>query len=198
MPAALVIALGIVLGLSAGGRVWNLRDLRLSWSWLVIPSYLVQALSRGRLPGFSEHNGAMSVVWVVSSIALAASLMIDLGGPGVFLIWAGTLANVVVFLVNGAMPVRIPEAFANLTSGTTALGDPGFYRAMNEATVAGWFGDILPASFAGRTLMLSVGDMLLLVGAMVAIVAAMTRHGDTPCDGDAPMCGVASTKHMEY
>jgi len=198
VPAALVIALGLVLGLSAGGGVWNLQDLRLSWAWLVIPSYLAQALSRGRLPGFGEHNETMSAVWVVSSIALAVSLMIDFRSPGVFLIWAGTLANVVVFLVNGAMPVSVPEAFANLASGPSALRDPGFYRAMNDATVAGWLGDALPASFAGRTLMLSVGDMLLLVGAIVAIVAAMTRRRNTPRDAEVRMRRVASTKHMEY
>lgn len=179
MPAVLGVALGLILGVCAGGRIRLVKGIHLSWGWFVIPLYVAQAFSRGRLPGLGTQSEATSVIWLASSIALAVSLTIDLRRPGVCLLWAGVLANALVFLANGAMPVSVPEALNYTASGTSALPDSGFYQVVSESSMVVWLGDILPVSLFGQALVLSVGDMLLLVGIIVAIVAAMTQHEDS-------------------
>lgn len=170
--ALVAIPLGLLLGWLSGGRVGALASIKLKSEWFVLSAFLVQAVLRGRLAG-TRPNPAGLLVWAAVSLVLVLLLAMQKRWLGLRVIAAGTTLNLLVALLNQGMPVA-PSA-ADLVGGITASSG-GFYQLAHDATYAIWLGDVLPADVGFATYMLSAGDVLLCVGAVIFVVSAMTAR----------------------
>ncbi|PKQ17075.1 MAG: hypothetical protein CVT67_01150 [Actinobacteria bacterium HGW-Actinobacteria-7] len=184
MPAIVAIVLGVFLGYACGGRPRNLLDLDSTGLLPVVVLFAIQDLSRGRV-FWSESTRVGLLAWTSVSICLAAfvwhfSQRTDgraFGSLGFPLFAIGTLGNVLVVLLNQAMPVaKLPGTAERIA----AAG--GFYGNLNGATLVPWLGDILAFNWGSGATLLSVGDVLLSVGVLLVLVESMIDRG-VVCDG---------------
>jgi hypothetical protein len=73
-------------------------------------------------------------------------------------------------LANRGMPVTV-DATGRALAAVAQSG--GFYHLANSATVAAWTGDVLQLRLFGSVELLSLGDVLLVVGIAVIVAQAM-------------------------
>lgn len=166
----LAIVAGTAAGLACGGKLGNIARLQLRTWWLVIGALAGQAVV-AVLPA-----AVRPVVIVAVCGALVAWCAVNLGRPalvpGMGLLGAGVLANLVVIAANSGMPV---SAAALRQAGLPANLDVarGFlYKHVAMATHhrLSFLGDRLPVAWA-RTVM-SGGDVVMLVGIALVLWAA--------------------------
>lgn len=176
MPALLSIILGLGLGRMAKGRVGNLTGLRLRFELPVIVVFALQAVARGRVLGMIGATHLGLAVWVTSTLILAGLLAANWRLPGLAVGSFGALLNTVVVLANGAMPVAI-GTFRSTTIASKIASAAGFYKIANPATVMPWLGDAMtvPTAF-GHVVLVSAGDVLLMVGVVAVMTWAMTAE----------------------
>lgn len=83
-------------------------------------------------------------------------------GIGFFIIALGATLNFLVVAVNGwRMPVRVPQDLSE------EEGPRGLHKRMDSRSRLTIFADIIPV---GRRITISVGDVLLVVGAIVSFL----------------------------
>ncbi len=171
MPALLALGLGLGLGLACGGRIGALSELRLRGELLIVPLFVAQALLRGRLPGMSESANLAIPVWVAVSLSLAACLFLNLRVRGSFVLAMGFVTNAIVVLANQGMPVSA----TTLTTASILVNGvaSGFYVIAGPSTLGSFAGDVMPAQLGSATLMISVGDVLLMAGVCTMLISAM-------------------------
>ena len=99
-------------------------------------------------------------VWVFASVGLIACLFANWDLPGLAVAAAGVALNLLVVLLNNAMPV------VSVSAG--ALATSHFYKTATTSTLA-FLGDSMSVPLSGR-FMLSAGDVLLVVGVIAFIV----------------------------
>lgn len=169
MLLALITVLGaILLGYVGGGRLGRVGDVRLAWAWVLAIALLAQVALTVVVPG-------PPVARFLLGASLAAVLVFAWANrrlPGMWLALAGLVLNAAVMAANGAMPVA-PEALSYL-GGEEAI-DPGKHRLLEEGDPLPWLADVIP--IPGLRLIVSVGDILLAVGAGLLVVRVMTGAG---------------------
>ena len=175
------IPLGVVLGLLLGGRLNNLSGLQFAWAPIAIVGLLVQVglftESGSRLAGGLSH-----AIYVASTAAVFVAVVRNIRTPGMPIVALGALANLVAITANhGAMPTT-PEALA--AAGLDASG------YTNSVVVANPVWQPLTDIFAipgGVPLanVFSVGDVLIGLGIVLVIAAAMRREPVTPAGATA-------------
>jgi hypothetical protein len=83
----------------------------------------------------------------------------------------GILLNLDVVLGNFGMPVVL----GGLATGASALSavrqSMGFYAFAHPGTILVCLGDVLPVEMFGQRALVSVGDILLAVGVIVALAS---------------------------
>lgn len=171
MPALCAVILGLSLGLGCGGRIGALSGLRLRGEVPIMTLFVVQAVLRGRILGSSEVSGVAIPVWVAVSLALTVCLFLNLKIPGCFVLAMGLITNLAVVLANNGMPVS-----ASMSRSTGVLAQAiarGFYAIAGPTTLGSFAGDVIPVELGWTTLMISMGDVLLMVGVCTTIVSAM-------------------------
>lgn len=178
MPALVSLVLGVGLGLVSGGRVRNLAGLKLRFELPVLFLFVVQAVTRGRVLGLFRATTWGAAVWVCSTMILAGLLAANWRIPGLVAGSFGALLNTVVVLANRAMPVTI--AGVRTVAATRTVADAaGFYVVANGSTVLAWLGDSIPVGQTGTPwLLVSAGDVLLMVAATTLVVWAMVTTVD--------------------
>lgn len=163
-------ALCVVLFPLIGGRVSSLTRFRMRHETLVVVLFTVQAVLRGRLPGAGEPSAWAVFGWGVAALALIGVLLPSRRHTGVMIVVLGLASNLWVILLNQGMPYvtdsRLPVP-----------GAGGFYRLATSATYLPWMGDVLPDP-TGRWL-LSLGDVLLLVGVIAIVLSAASAQQPT-------------------
>lgn len=173
------IPLGILVGLARGGRLGNLAEFRFEWGWLAFAGLFAQVVL------FSEPVGALvgqagPVLYTASSLAVLAVVLRNRRLPGLKLIAAGAISNLVAIIANGGyMPADSAAlALAGMDPAT------GFSNSIvTNRAVLGPLTDIfaLPewVPFAN---VFSIGDVLVGLGIVVAIAAGMAPRTapDTP------------------
>ncbi len=169
MPALFALGLGLGLGLVCGGRIGALSGLRLRGELLIVPLFVAQALLRGRLLGLSESTDLAIPVWVAVSLSLAVCLFLNLRVRGSFVLAMGFVANAVVVLANEGMPVTTAGVPVNPVAR-------GFYVLAGPSTLGSFAGDVMPAQLGSATLMISIGDVLLVVGVCTMLISAMLNR----------------------
>lgn len=178
MPVLVALGWGLAVGLACGGSIRALGTLRLRGDVLILPCFVVQALLRGRGLGFSGVASLALLAWASASLVLAACLIANRRTPGCFLGALGLLLNVAVVLANGGMPVSARPG----SEWTTVLvegAQRSFYVAAHPSTLLPFVGDVVPFGAGGAWLMLSVGDILLLIGVCTVAICAMQSSHET-------------------
>jgi hypothetical protein len=164
------LPVGLVLGLLLGGTLGALRNLRVRPLWIYVAIILqILAFPSGLLP-FTTSDAVARVLWLVSFGFLGLGAYANRHLVGVPVVALGMLLNVVAVCANGGhMPVR-PEALAaisrdyNVHNNSISLAHPHLAWLVDRWAVPGWlpFGNVY-----------SVGDILIALGGIILIVAAM-------------------------
>lgn len=165
------VLIGLVLGLLAGGRLDGLSSLQFRWAWVFIAGLAIQLVLFS--DAVTERIGALGVpIYVGSTVAVAVAVAANYRIPGMPIVVLGAVSNLAAILANGGYMPASPSALSSL--GATISG------YSNSSLVADprlpWLTDIfaLPTWLPG-TNVFSVGDVLIGLGVVAVIVAAMRR-----------------------
>jgi hypothetical protein len=170
MLLALAVVLGLLAAPLAGGRLRRLADLRLRTPWLLAAALAVQVSVHSVFTGPATW---WRVGAYLSSYALVVAFLVaNRSVPGFRVIAAGVVLNLVAIGANaGVMPA---SAGAASTAGLPpSAGDTFANSAVLAHPRLGFLGDVfaVPASWPLANVF-SVGDVLLAVGAFVAVQGA--------------------------
>lgn len=184
------ILVGLLIGLVTGGSTARMGGLRFEWAPLIAVGMAVQLLL------FSTPLGdvlgpAAPAVYIGSNLAVLAAVWRNLAIPGLPLVLLGGASNLLAIVVNGGyMPVS-PGALAAM--GRQPLDGYSNSRLV-DAVVLGPLTDLFAMpTWVPAANIFSVGDILIGVGAAIAIVAAM--HGRGPRVVHAPGSPVGASPH---
>ena len=174
------IPVGLLIGLLRGGRLGNLGDLRFEWGWLALAGLAVQ-VALFSPPIGSVVGEATPIVYVASTLLVLAAVLRNRRLPGLKLVAAGAISNLVAIVANGGYMPADPGALA--LAGMDPASEYSNSIVTNQPVLAPLtdiFGmpDWMP--FAN---VFSIGDVLIGAGIVVAIAAGMARQ---PADGGAP------------
>lgn len=166
MLALVAMCCGAVLGRIRPSNA-RPRVIPRSWVWVGI----VVALLMIR---FSVHLAWLTPwLWVATQAALIAFLIANRGVHGSLLVAGGIALNAVVIAVNRGMPVSASAArIAGVELPSTA---PSGHTLLGIESPLGFLGDILPFAPAGQVL--SIGDLLMLVGLAVLSFTTAAEAG---------------------
>lgn len=164
-----VLTLSVLLAFCFGGDLRRLVSLdirRFSW---ILCSLVIRAVAEG-----VTLTGPTPPVWRSAAVALACygtlfyGLSANLRVPGIWLVAVGTGANFTAIALNGfRMPVSL-KAFDATTQAQQAARLAGSitHRVLDASTQAPFLADILTWNyFTGRPSMISIGDVLIALGA---------------------------------
>ena len=166
------IPIGIVVGLLARGRLDNLATIRFRWGWLAVAGLLVQ------VPLFTRAGDQLAgasgpALYVLSTLAVFVAVLRNIRVPGMALVALGAVANLAAITANGGF---MPASAAALTAA--GLDGPGAHTnsVVLENPALEPLTDIfaIPASWPMANVF-SVGDVLIGVGIVIVIAAAMRR-----------------------
>jgi hypothetical protein len=175
------IPIGILAGLALGGSFDNLARLRIRWAWVAVAGLAIQ------VPLFTPTGDAIAgpagpAIYVASTAAVFVAVLRNMRLPGMPIVALGSLSNLVAIGANGGAMPADPAALE-----LAGLGGPGGHT--NSVVLAepvlrpltDIFG--LPAwlPFAN---VFSVGDVLIGVGIVIVIVAAMRRAPHARVDAE--------------
>jgi hypothetical protein len=164
------LVLGLLLAPLLGGDLRRLGDLRLRGVWLLYLALALQlvAFPVRALPVRVGDSGAVAL-WLVSYGCLAVAGALNLRRPGLPLVAAGMVANVLAIVANGGhMPV-LPEAMHaaghayEIHLNSVATATPQLAWLVDRWAAPRW---IPSANF------FSVGDVLIGLGGFVFPLAA--------------------------
>ena len=164
------VVLGLAVGFASGGRIARLGEVRLQWAWLALAGLAGQVLLFSS-PLTAVVGDAGPPLYVASAAVVLAVVVRNFGVGGLPVIALGAASNLAAIVANGGYMPAAPEALAALGR---QLGS-GFTNSTDRASVAlAPLTDVfaMPAwlPFAN---VFSVGDVLIGLGVVVAIVAAM-------------------------
>lgn len=156
------IALGIAAGWLLGGRVGRLADVRIAW-W---PLLLIAMTLRLVAPSLGDSLP----LWIIAFTIIAAVALVNRRIPGMWAIALGSLMNLFVVAINGAMPV---DETAARSVGVDIPAD-GLHRALRDGDILTGLADRIPVPLIGR--IYSAGDLVLAVGGFWMPFAWMRRR----------------------
>ena len=164
------IPIGIVLGLAARGHLDGLAALRLRWAWLAVAGLLIQGVL------FSETGDELAgaygpPIYVASTLAVFVAVARNLRITGMPVVAIGSLSNLVAISANGGFMPADPAALhaagldgPGLHTNSIVIENPAFEPLTDIFAI--------PASLPLANVF-SIGDVLLGIGIVVVIVAAM-------------------------
>jgi hypothetical protein len=169
MTLALAFLLLLLTVPAAGGRLSALEEVRLRWVWLVALAFAIQVLIVTVVP---EGDETLHRVVHLLTYALAGACVVrNLDLRFVWVVALGGLLNFIAIAANGGvMPASrgaLDSAGLEVESGSFANSD-----FVSDAHVW-WLGDVfaIPAGWPGANVF-SVGDALMLLGALLVLHAA--------------------------
>jgi MFS family permease len=177
------ILVGLVLGAIAGGTLPRLADLRLHWIWLLGLALAVRLLAglsitTGQGPTDLAEDWGLPLTYGLIVVWLYRNWRV----PGLQVAAIGVTMNTIAVLLHaGKMPVFEGSLLAAGLSPADLVGDPYHVLLVAESTAefvrqGGMFGDVVPIPIPVIRDVISIGDVLLWIGIVWAIVAAMTRR----------------------
>lgn len=167
------IPAGILVGLALGGRASNLSALGFRWGWLALGGLVVQLLLFTPT-GEAVAGTAGPALYLASTLAVFVAVLRNLRLPGMPVVLLGALSNLLAIGANGGyMPASAEAmAIAGLPPGDHAnsvvLANPALRPLTDIFAIPAW----LPMANV-----FSIGDVLIAVGIIWTIAAAMRRNG---------------------
>ena len=182
------VALGLIVGLLAGGKVSNLVAVRLRWIGLLFGAVIVRFLTEAALVRGSELAETLRLPLFAAAYGLLlVGLWVNRRHPGILIAAVGILGNAIAIVANGGfMPVWEPS----LT--TAGFGpsdvDPALHVLLpapidgSFLLHAGLLGDVIPGPLPFLRDVISVGDLLIATGLAFFLFATLLR---SPAELDA-------------
>ena len=175
------IALGLVLGLLAGGSLLNLASVRLRYLGLLVTALLLRIATEFLLNNDVAIVDALRLpLFALSFGLLLVALWVNRGYPGISLAFIGTLSNAIVILVNGGyMPIWEPSLIAagltpaDVTSAIHSILPPPLDA--NFLLHLGPLSDVIPIPVPYLENVASVGDAFLTLGLAFFLFASVVR-----------------------
>jgi uncharacterized protein DUF5317 len=166
------LPVGLAIGLLARGRLAGIASIQLRWGWLMVAALWAQVLLFSTPVG--DALGAVGpLAYVVSTGAVLAAILANLRTPGLVLVAAGALSNLVAIVANGG---HMPASAAAYTAQGRALPAGFTNAALLEHPVVPFLGDVIPLpTWLPMTNVISVGDVLIAAGIASAIAVSMWR-----------------------
>lgn len=177
------IALGLILGRLAGGRVQNLEHVRFAWWGLALAGFGVQ-LVLFAAPVASRIGDAGPAIYVGSTLVVMAVLLRNVRLPGFAILAFGATLNLLAVMANGGAMPSSPDAWLAL-NGVAALPVAHFSNSVliGPDTLFPFLGDVFvwprPLPLAN---VFSIGDAIIAVGAVVFLVTAMRQRAEPPSE----------------
>ena len=190
------IALGLVLGLLAGGNIWNLGLVRLRWIGVLLLAVVVRFGTEALIErGFEPAEQFRLLLFGGAYAPLLVGLWANRAHPGMSLAFVGILCNLIaITLNNGRMPIWEPSLLAaglSLDDARTvfhtllpAALDADFLRR------GGPFADVIPIPIPFLRNVASVGDLFLASGLAFFLFATALR---TPAEAARAPSGLTYT-----
>ncbi|HSO29772.1 MAG TPA: MFS transporter [Candidatus Sulfomarinibacteraceae bacterium] len=175
------IALGLVLGLLAGGRLEHLASIRLRWVQVIFLGFVIRAGTQFAIEGGNAPVDALRLpLFGIAFGLILLGLWKNREQPGLSLAYTGVLLNAIAITVNqGFMPVWEP---AYLVAGFGPDNPLGPLHVVLPGVVTGDFlvragplGDIVPIPFPFIRNVASIGDLFLGGGLAFFLFATTVR-----------------------
>jgi MFS family permease len=193
------IALGLVAGLLAGGRLTNLTEVRLRWMAAIFLAVVVRYGTEAALSRNVPAAETLRVPLLVTAYAiLLVGLWVNRRQPGLAIAFVGTLSNAVVIAVNGGhMPLWEPSlaaaglAAADLVGPLHVLLPP----AIDASFLAhlGPLADVIPIPVPLVRNVASIGDVVISLGLGFFLFATVLRT-PTEATNEEEGAGLAATE----
>ena len=181
---------GLLIGLASGGSTARLGELRFRWAPLIAIGMAVQLLLFSTPMGDAIGPWAPSV-YLASNVAVLVAVARNLAIPGLPLVFLGGASNLVAIVANGGyMPVS-PGALAAMGR----LPREGYSNSkLIDSVILHPLTDLFAMpTWVPAANVFSIGDVLIGVGAAIAIVAAM--HGRGPRSTQEPDLPAGAPTH---
>ena len=171
------IAAGLGVGWGRGGQFARLGDLRFRVPLLAVFACVVQVGSglvpAGWRPLLLTASWALVAAWLLVNAVAQPALR-----TGLVVVALGIGANTVVMAANGGMPVSTSAARqVGLAADDIVRGHLWKHVSADDRTHLPWLGDMV--RFPGLWAVVSLGDLVAMVGIAILVGAAMTMevHG---------------------
>lgn len=166
------VLIGLLVGFLAGGRPAGLAALRIEHGWVMIAGLIVQVVLFS--PAAAERVGDLGPpVYVASTAIVAVAILANLRITGMAVVGMGAISNLAAIVSNGGYMPADPGAMAALGmaepatySNSAVLTDPALQPLTDIFALPAW----LP--FAN---VFSIGDVIIVIGVVIVIAAAMRR-----------------------
>jgi hypothetical protein len=174
------IIISFIVGFLRKGNLRALAQLKLMWGW-IFPLLLIVELAVFSLQNDSKFLGQISgYIYIVVYVLGLLFLFMNRKNPGFILILLGVFLNFLVMVLNGGrMPVSL-DAASILPAGYLDVFKGQLYAkhtALTESTKLGILGDIIPITDPyPRTQIISIGDIIMNIGAFLFIQYLMLRY----------------------
>ncbi len=170
MIFAAAIPVGIVAGFLLGGRLEGLSALRFRWAPLAVGGLLAQIVLFSDLAA-GLNAEMVALLYVATTAAVFVALLRNVRLTGLPIVAVGALSNLAAIVANGGiMPADAGALIvAGLEPGTgptnsAVLADPALQPLTDIFAI--------PATIPLANVF-SIGDVLIALGLVIAIVAAM-------------------------
>ncbi len=204
------IALGLIAGLLAGGRLTNLTQVRLRWMPAIFLAVFVRygteaALSRDLPIAETLRVPLLATAYLILLLGLWANRR----EPGLAIAFVGTLSNAVVIALNGGhMPIWAPSLLAagltpaDLTGPLHLLLPPPIDAAF--LAHLGPLADVIPIPIPVIRNVASLGDVVISLGLGFFLFStvlrtpaeARTEEAERPENVAEPLPGLVSTARL--
>lgn len=175
------IAIGLILGLLAGGRISHLGSVRLHWVPVLAAALILRFGTQALLGADVGIVEALRVPLLGAAfLLLLGALWVNRTYPGITLAFVGTLANGLAIMANGGlMPIWAPSLTA---AGFTTADVPTAINVIlppaldaNFLVHLGPFSDIIPIPLPLIHNVASIGDIFLMAGLAFFLFASVVR-----------------------
>jgi MFS family permease len=175
------IAVGLALGLLAGGTLGNLASIRLRSPWLLAFAVVIRYGTEALLNGDNGVGDTLRLPLLTTAFAfLLVALWINRSYPGLSLAFVGTFFNASVIVVNGGyMPIWEPSLRAagfqliDVSPTIHTLLPPGLDASF--LLHLGPLADVIPIPLPLIQNVASVGDTFLTAGLAFFLFAGVVR-----------------------
>lgn len=189
MVLVLAVVASVVAGFLSGGSLAHVRGVRINWWPLLFAALLVQILIFSQLLGTRAIIHDIGPYLYIGTLAMTLAVMLrNLHIPGMWVIALGAALNALVITANGGfMPSpesalraagridEVQESEAEKASGSYVLSNS---TIADDDTRLRFLGDVLAIPDAVPLAnVISVGDIVIAIGAAVAIVSVMHGRG---------------------
>lgn len=166
--------LGVIIGWIRGGRLSRLGQASLpGWPLVLLPAIIQVAIWLDFSRDWGHLAAAAPYLHVFSYLPLLSFVYLNRRRPGIVIVGAGILLNLVVICSNGGlMPVApaglAPELREELISGA---GSP-LHAAVTAESSLVFLGDIIRVPY-GKYRIISIGDLIMAAGICLFIQQGM-------------------------